>query len=153
MSEGRKAKKRTVGESGNRFNKDQLDMSLRDVEDVMGRALLTFVILGDTARDIVNETGLTGNKITVGVERKYLTKEALSTLKFYLKDTLPDPIKDFVYEPSGHPKYKTMPKVFVKIIERRWKFLKAKDYKFYMATQYNIPNPFESYWKSRHLIR
>lgn len=145
--------KKTTQAGENGASSDQLDMALRDIEDILGRALCPFVLLGQTARDIVDGKQLTGNKITVGVESKHLTKEAVGTLKVYLKKDMPTTLKSFDYEPSGVPKYKIMPRVYVKVIKKRWKFLKNKDYKFHLNTEYLVPNPFKNYWKAKGLVR
>ncbi len=132
---------------------EQLDLALRDIEDLLQRALCPFILLGQTAKDIVDGTGLTGKRIDIGVERKHMTKQVRGTLEFYLKDKVKDVGKSFDYEPSGVPKYKTMPRIYVKVIERKWKFLKNKDFKFYMNSEYQIPNPFKNYWKAKGLVR
>src|SRR3990167_7956233 len=108
------------------YNTDQLNKSLMDVEDLLNRALCPFVLLGNTARDIVDGRELTGDRITIGIESKHLTKEAVSTLKTFLGLEMPKPLTDFSYQPVGLPKYKVMPRVYIKIINKAWAFLKNK---------------------------
>jgi hypothetical protein len=132
------------GKSGVTFSKDQLDKALYDFEDLMERCLCPFILLGKTARNIVDGKWLGGDKIEVGVERKYLTREALSTLKTFLKKK--NLLKGFTYKAGEVP-------VKVKVINRKYKFFKNKQSKFYMGGMFLVANPFEPYWKSRNIVR
>ena len=135
----------TSGVGSKEFTHEQLDKALFNVEDIFGRAMCPFLLLGQTAKDVVEELYLSGNHVEVGVEERYLTKGVRSTLKTYIKNI---EFKDegFVYEVEGVP-------VKVKFIKKRYPFFKYPDSYFYLAGDYKLPNPFESYWKARFLIR
>lgn len=126
------------------FSSDQLMKALRDVEDLIERTLCPYLLLGDTALDIKDNLLLHGSKITVGIENKYLTKEALSTLQTLLKN-VEITEKGFTYMVGEVP-------VQVKFIRKKYGFFKYPDAKMYWGGEYKIPNPFDKYWKSRRII-
>lgn len=143
------------GQSGQTisFKVGDLEAALFNIEDIFDRALLDqkFIPLMDTAKAIYDGVPLYGNKIDVGVEKRYLIKEAISTLKslptygsMYPELEITD--KGFSYEYKGVP-------VNVRFINRNYKFFKRPDFKYYLSQPYNMPNPFETYWKSRWLIQ
>jgi hypothetical protein len=136
----------TSGGNGHKFSVDELNKALLDIEDKLQRCLLPFVVLDTTAEDIYHERLLGGDKVVVGVEKKHLTKEAIGTLKTLLRDLVPDPIRSFSYKVDKVP-------VYIKVINRKYSFLKHKDFKFYYGSEYKVPNPFAQYWKVRGLVR
>lgn len=134
------------------FNPLDVDEALRWVDDTFKRMLCPYVLLGQTARDIVDAPPtvdgghLTSNEVEVGVEKKNLTKEVLSTLKVLIPDIELGKDGNYRFEYSGVP-------VLIRVIEKKYKYLKTTDIKFYLADEYRIPNPFEDYWKARGLIK
>jgi len=82
-----------------------------------------------------------GDGVYLMVKDKNLTKEAISTMRIYLKE-VKDPSKSFVYKFEGVP-------INVQVVKRDYGFLKYPDSKFYLASEYKIPNPFNEYWKVR----
>ena len=133
----------------NGLTDDQLSEALFKIEDTFQRMLCPFFLLGETAQSIrdsyVGSEKLTGRKIEIGVQRKYLTKEALITLDSY----------ETGKEKTGFGfklLFKDIP-IEVRIIERKYSFLKNLDKRFYRTSEYLLPNPFEAYWKVRGIIR
>lgn len=128
------------------FSVDELNQALFDFEDLMGRCLSPFFLLGDTAKDILDGFTLKGNKVEVGVETKYLTPEVLSTIKTYKGVDLDKNQGKWEYMFGEIP-------VEVKIISRKYKFFEFPNSVFYWGENYWTPNPFATYYKSRYLIK
>lgn len=139
--------------SGHNFSDQELMRALYDVQDILERAICPFVLLGETARSIKDTGRLSGDGVYIGILKKYVTHQVLSTVKFYLtyggarKDMPENPIRDdgFDYEWNGVP-------IHVRFIEGDYDFFKRQDFKFYMANEYRLPNPFETYWEQREAI-
>lgn len=123
------------------FSDTQLMRALYDVQDILERALCSFVLLGDTARALQKEERLSGDGIYIGVMKKHLTKEAMSTIKVYLKDGV-------ITEKGIEYTWDDVP-VHVVFITQEYPFFENLDFRFYMANEYKIPNPFDDYWKNR----
>lgn len=134
--------------SGVIFKETDLMKALYDIQDILERALCPFVVLKETAQSLVEGNGLKGDGVYIGIMKRNITKEALSTIKFYLAQSRNVEIRDdgFDYEWNSVP-------VHVKFISRTYKFLENQDFKFYMANEYKIPNPFSDYWKARNLVQ
>lgn len=128
----------------NEINEIKLHKALMFIEDILERAVCPYFILRDTAKSIVDSGELKGKDITVGILKKYITKEVLWTFKSLLKDIkLTD--NGFTYLFGEVP-------IIIKFINKHYKFFDNPDFKWYKAGQYNIANPFERYWKSRFFI-
>lgn len=130
------------------FNDTELMRALYDVQDILERALCPFVLLQDTAQSIKERGYLAGDGVYVGVQKKHVTKQVLSTIKFYLDHSKRGTeIREdgFDYEVNGVP-------VHVKFITRKYKFLENLDFRFYMANEYRIPNPWDEYYRVRNLV-
>jgi len=123
---------------------EKLDAALATAEDLLTRAQIPFVVLGETLKGVLKEE-LHGSGIEIGVRERYLTKDTIGMLKLVRQDL---EIKDgyIFFEHDGVP-------VEIQIIERNWKCLENPDKVFYKVTEYYIPNPLESYWKQRYLIK
>ncbi len=122
-----------------------LAKSLADVEYLMECCLCPFFILEQTARDIVDDRPLSGSRVSIGILQRYLTKEVMSTLETKLKEKL-------IKEPYGYSYQDGEIKVKIIIIKGKFDFFKNPDFRYFMATQYNIPNPFEGYWKAKEFV-
>lgn len=132
--------------SGVQFSQEQLEATLLDCFDLMGRALLDslFLVLGDTARCLKEDKLLEGNGIDIGIEDRYVDNALLGIVKEYTNATVTD--KGFVYDFNGVP-------VRCKFIKRKYDCLVYPDVKFYGPEQYRIPNQFSVYWRIRSLIK
>lgn len=135
------ANKKQNLENGNNF--EALNRALLDVDDIMGRALCPYLVLNETADGVLKEH-LYGNEINIGVEKRYVTKEVRSVFKTYAKTEIGD--HGFQYEFGGIP-------INVKFIKRKYNFFERPDTKFYLASEYRLPNPFDKYWKARHIVQ
>ena len=129
------------------FSVDELNKALFDFEDLMERCLTPFMILDETA-NCLNDRGrlLDGDRVSVGVEVRYLTPEVLSTIETYKGVKLDKEQKSWMYMVDEVP-------VVVKLIHRKYKFFENPDRKFYFGGDYLCPNPFDRYYKSRFIIQ
>ena len=117
-----------------------LELALLDIDDILGRALCPYFLLKDTAKAICDSKSLSGDGIYIGVLKKNITPEVLSVLKMYVKDDITDKINGsgFSYQFNAVP-------VKVQFISEDYPFFKHPDSEFYLASEYNIPNPFKDY--------
>ena len=141
------------------FTSEQLEEGFTHLDDIMNRCLIPVTLLNDTALTI-KEGRLGGNQLDIGVRAADLTESSLSTLKTLAKgEDLNLGIKDFnvIISPEEKIKeitwnYKGIP-VTIKVIHREYNFFKNPDYVWYWGETYNIPNPFDKYYKARHIIQ
>lgn len=140
-----KTEKLTNGVQTFKFSVSQMDKAIRDLHDLMERCLIptNWVCTHETARDVKDGFQLRGDKITAVLEKKYVTEYVQSTLRSYVPEVTDE---GFSYEVDGVP-------VEVKFINRKYAVLKNPDFRFHMGDTFWIPNPFEPYWKVRHLIQ
>ena len=133
------------GQSGKEFSEEELHEALLNVEDLMESTATPYLLLDVTAHAIYNEMPLNGKKIIIGVLKKYITRDVILTIKSCLPNI---DIQDngFHYMVGKIP-------IYVKFIRNRYKFFQNPDFRFYMAGEYYIPNPFDDYWGARFLIR
>ncbi len=125
------------------FKPEDLDTALAMAEDYMERAMLPFVLLGDTLKSIKDKDQVDGDKIELGIEVKQLTKEVKSLFKTWEFDVSDNMITFKVGEVP----------VEILIIKRHWTFLEHLDVMFYKITQFKIPNPWRKYLKARWLVK
>ena len=130
----------------------ELGAALRWWEDLAGRALLPFCLLGMTARRVKDDKKLWGHGIDIGVEKKHFTNQVKGTINNYRAyaygkaselESLPKTGDIVKFEYEGIP-------INVYIVGKddwRHKYLENQDFAYYMADNFKIPNPFEEYWK------
>ena len=139
-----KMKKHIKKPSRSGLSPDQLDRALATAEDLLSRAQIPFLVLGETLRGILKEE-LFGEKIELGVRERYLTASTRGMLRIVDPDLeIGEDKISFEYE--GVP-------VEIKIIKRNYKCLENPDRVFYKITEYWIPNPMSEYKKARYLIK
>jgi len=123
----------------------KLDNTLLHVQLVLERSAMPFVLLGETARSVVEDGSIGGKKIEVGVEKKYATKSSISLLKMQeprIEET-----------ESGYRFTRHDVPVEINIIKRKYKFMKNPSLIFYWVENYYLPNPFKAYWKVRSFVK
>ena len=137
----------TNGENGKQFSDEELKEALFTIEDLMDQLLTPYFLLGKTAECAKYNKLLEGDGIDIGIRDKSLTQYVYDILADQLKLT-PEQIKDgFEYKAvNGVP-------IRVKVYSRNYYFFKYPDHVIYNFGTYDLPNPFENYWKSRFLIR
>lgn len=129
--------------------KDDIQRALFYIDDLFESALCKYLVLKDTAKMIVNNEVPNGEKITLGVERRYLTKGVLTTFKVHLK-------RGVTWREDGftvcNQDTKFVP-IDVQFIERRYNFFKFPTLKTYYYADFLVANPFKKYWKARFIIK
>lgn len=124
--------------------------ALRDLTDLIEKAMLPYVLLGDCARQMKDgKDGFNGAEVQVdriewGMFEKNLTPEIKSLFTTWNFETWED--KGFKYTTQGVP-------IFVRVITRNYEFFKLPDMVYYGPDMYNVPNPFEKYWSVKQLIK
>lgn len=130
-----------------KYSYPSTEAALYFLEDVMGRAMIPFVLLGDVARSVVDNLDQEVHApIEIGIQKRHLTKYALNTLPMFLPPDTEYGDKQINFTWDETP-------VIVKIIHRDFEVLSNPDQVFYRITHFNIPNPFERYWKQRNFIQ
>ena len=125
---------------------DQLKQALLELDDLMHRTLMQeyYILLKDTAQALVEQLFLP-QFLECGLERRYLTKEVLTTLDQYCPDKkTTDKGIEFVL--NG---------VLVKFqfIEKKYEFFKYPVKIIYGPEDYQVPNQWDKYFKARHIIK
>ena len=129
--------------SGVSFSADQLHKALMDLEDIMDRALCPYILTLETARCVKEGCLMEGDKIIAVVKYGEATRNKRSTFSSYSGVEIDD--GGFKYEFNGVP-------VEVLFIKKKYSFFERPDSKTYMAGFYMLPNPWDTYYKSRFLI-
>lgn len=133
--------------SQNQTNYPSSEEALYFLEDIMGRSMVPFFLLGDCARAVKdNQDQIINQPIEVGILKKHYTEFAKSILPMFLPSDTLYTDSHIKFTQAGTP-------VTVKIISRRYKVLDRVDHVFYRITNFSIPNPFEEYWKIRSIVR
>src|SRR3990167_10191583 len=120
---------------------DQLHEALFFAQDVLERSSIPFIVLGDTAKCIIDNElpNLTGDKIELGVTKRHLTHSCILTLESLTKcDLLKDSIKFTHYDVP----------IEVKVINGDYPYFANPDVRYYHITEFKIPNPFSEYWEN-----
>lgn len=128
---------------------NELNEALFDFEGLMERSQTPFYLLKETGRSIKKELQLQGDKVYVGVRKLQVTPLFLSVLKEYVIDVNPtyeETKTGFKYEYKGVP-------VEVTYITRKYHFISHPDSVYYWGESYLLPNPFDTYYKSRFIVR
>ena len=116
-------------------------------EDLLNRSFIQFVLLGQTAKDVmVGFHNDIGEKVTLGVLRKDYTESGSRILKSVLprdSDITKNSIS-FIYGETP---------VKIKIIDRNYAFFKHPEHIIHKVSDFCIPNPFNNYWKARNLVQ
>lgn len=123
---------------------DELNKALRETYDLfVDRCLLlNFLVLGDTAEG-VRQGQLYGDKIEVGVEKKYFTEELLRSLEL---NNVKKEGDIYTFTVGRVP-------VTIKVIEKKYRFFENPDFVFYMGDTYYHANPYETYKKLAKTIK
>lgn len=122
---------------------DELNKALRETYDLfVDRCLLrNFIVLGDTAEGVIKGE-LYGDKIEVGVEKKYFTEELSRSLD--LNGVTGNEADGYSFTVGKVP-------VKIQVIKKKYKFLENPDFVFYMGDTYHYANPYETYKKLKPL--
>jgi hypothetical protein len=119
------------------------------VDDMMIRSQIPYTLLGDTAIQVRKQVPFTLDHVEVGVQKRHFTQDTTRLFNTcMLNEKMPNVSfdKDIELVRNGVP-------IKIKLITRMYAFFQNLDFAFYFADEYNLPNPWEKYVKSRYLIR
>lgn len=133
-----------------KFDPVDVEKALNDVYDVEERALIQFILLGDAAKACRENKQAFVDCIELAMPASALTKEVKGYFKTWNFEERP-----YGYEYFFSPPVKWEVKIPVRIYVYKEKFkLFDNPNRVWGTTEgFNIPNPFDSYWKARHFIR
>lgn len=116
-------------------------------EDLLNRAFIQFILLGDTAKTLIEgfHTDLDG-QIDIGI----LNKDYTESGKRVLLSVLPRDSKVTKKEISFV--YGEIP-VKIKIIHKNYQFFENPEHIIHKISDFCVPNPFDKYYKTRNLIQ
>lgn len=136
----------TDGETGKPYSHEELCAALRDVEDLMDRLLTPYVLLGKTAECVKKDKMLEGDGIDVAIKSSALTQYVIDILKTYLNLSKEDIENGFYYNSRNN-----IP-IRIKVYRKQYDFFTYVDRKMYQFGLYDLPNPFDEYWKIKDEI-
>ena len=129
-----------------KFSHDKSWAALLNAQDTLERCLIPFVLLEDTAEQVFkNKANLELKEISVGVQRRHMTETGKEMLMTIVPDII-DAKVSMGYEHEGVP-------IVIWVIQRNYKFFQHPDSVFYGIENFFVPNPFESYWRARFLVK
>ena len=133
------------------FTSMQLENALAHAEHIMESCSLQFFLMDELCEYVVKNPPDTWLKqgsvdtITIGVRRHWVTPTTISTFQTIVPGwgTMPN---EWQFDHQGVP-------IRVTLVNRDYKFLQNLDFKFHLASEYLVPNPFEKYWATRYLVK
>lgn len=147
------------------FTQAELDYALYDVEDMLQRMLIPFFLLKTTAACIYHDEPLSGKGVYVGVFNREINDyrhRLLNELIAKAEEGAEINDKGFSYKAEGVPVQVTFVHgdydFFGNFTERSYLnqsvegIVKAEGSGRLTDLSYKIPNPFEVYYKQRHVI-
>lgn len=132
------------------FKLEDMEKALIEVDELMHRLVLQnqYLLLGDTAKAAVDNGFLPTDSLETGLEERYFTKEVVSSIEtFFAKQgvKVTDSGFSFISE-QGVP-------VKVKKIHNRYQFFKYPSTVIYLWEDYQVANPWQSYWEAKDAIQ
>lgn len=139
-----------VGENVDKqvFKWVDIEGALHDLFDVQERAMVSFILLGDVAKALREQKQLEADRIDVVMTRNQLTPEVKSNFKTW----------QFKVEPWGYSWTYSPPTLWhIKVpinlyFYDHYALFENPDRVWASVENFLIPNPWESYWRGRHLI-
>lgn len=124
------------------------------IQDLFDRSQMPLLALKETGKQIKEtQDGLIPDLqlkvIELGIQKKDLSQSGTSMLKglFGLEHV------EFKWDDNVIMFTRNDVPVFIKIINRKYGFLQNVSKVYYRTVEFDIPNPFNIYWTTRHLIR
>lgn len=126
------------------FTTEELNKALFEVEGLCERAMVKFILLGQAAKDVKEQRGISGDKLVIAIRKNDVNPYVLSVIRQYVNVVPSD--KGFEYKAHNIP-------VKVKFVGTKFPFFDHPDTSApYFGESYQLPNPFNEYWKVRNLI-
>lgn len=123
----------------------KLDKALFYADDMLGRSQIEYMLFGDTAFSLINNTRPKFNKISLGIKRQDFTEFGKRILELTIPGAEIDDHKIKFFSEDEIP-------IEIRIINKHYSFFDNPDRVFYLAEAYWIPNPFDEYWRVYRLI-
>jgi len=123
-----------------------LDKAMDYVYDMLARSQVEFMLFGDTAYSIINNTPPKYQKISLGVLKHDMTEFGRRILTLTTPGIVDDGHKMKFESPEGVP-------IEIRIVHKEYPFFNHPDSVLFRGDMYGIPNPFEAYWKVYRLIQ
>jgi hypothetical protein len=124
----------------------KIDQALDYVWDILARSQIEFMLFGDTAYSIINNTMPKYQKVYLGVKRNDLTEFGRRILTLTTPGATDDGHKIKFDSPEGVP-------IEIRIVNKDYPFFDRPDTILWRQDAYKIPNPFDKYWKVYRLIQ
>lgn len=136
------------------LSEQQLLEALWHAQEIMERCLFPFVLLGETARSIVEDKAIKGDKITFGVRRADALTHYTNTLSTLASNIdFHVGIQDYRQTPEGFFwTFKGIP-IEIKVIHNKYNYFDNPDQVYFWGETLKIPNPFSKYYSMRNLIK
>jgi len=136
---------------------EKLNTALREAFDLFESCAIECMPIKETGKAIRDGRLLSGDRISIGLQKKYLSYSTMSTLINYMRDKCERGNSDtFTFDPDDQRlisfEHEGVP-IDIHIIEKKWKFLHSPEAVMYNFDYFILPNPYEAYYKSRFLFR
>lgn len=123
---------------------EKLQAAILNVQDALERAQIPFIVLRDIARSMFFDEELKGDSVTVCAYDRYFTDSCLSLLRM-VRPQLTETKHGFKYTLDGVP-------IEIRVIRKHFRFLDNPDQRIFFTETFQIPNPFDNYWKSKTFV-
>lgn len=131
----------------NVYTHNQIHDALLFAQDLMERSsFYDFILLGDIAKAVrsTDIPSFSMDKVEIGITRKQFTQSGSSMFYSVLLEYKIYPRQ---YEDRFEFEYKGVPIVF-RLLDDSFAYAKRPDSRFYMMTEFKLPNPFDKYLES-----
>ncbi len=131
---------------------EDVQKAILDIYDMGEKVQFRFLLLGDLSRAVKDkaDVGFNASKLELGMFAKQLTPEVKSLFKTWGFEPTE---YGYVYYFTPPTKWEVKIPVEIHVINRHYKFLENPDVGFFSVDEFLLPNPFENYWKARHLVQ
>ena len=115
------------------------------IEDILGRGLIDWVLVGDIADQLrkYNDPTLLADKIEIQILRKKFTQSGRSMISTWIPEATDESLNQIKIN------YKKIP-IYITIIDEDPGYLQNPDNRFFYVTEFKIPNPYEVYLNVRN---
>lgn len=122
----------TLTRAAEQYSMDALESALLDVDDVMSRAAVPYLVLGDVAQQMRNNEQLHSTGLDIGIRRNQLTPEVQRTIKQFQAEAEFDG-DGFTYYWQGTP-------IRIYFLDPEEEAYKRPDTIWHNAWEYHVPN-------------
>ena len=115
---------------------------LMDVDDIVSRTMMPYIVIGELAKQIREEVEHPmGNRIDLIVKKREYSQHAYDTLSLFVPG-LKKEDNVIRFEVKGVP-------VTIRIVDKKYRFFENPDTRFFYTGNFLVPNPFDMYWEVR----